>query len=97
MANPRCRCPRCRIRGLMGPAVLITIGVLFLIQQSTWEFGFSRTWPVLLLVIGAIKLAESLATTEGHIWPQAPMPMQPMPPRPPVMPPPPPPPPAPGV
>lgn len=95
MANFRCRCQRCTIRGLMGPAVLITIGVLFLVQQSTWRYGFWQTWPVILLVIGAIKLGEALASTEGHIGPQPPM--QPMPPQPPVMPPPPPPPPAPRV
>lgn len=63
----RCRCQRCTIRGLMGPAILITIGVLFLLQQSSWwDYGIHRTWPVILLVIGAVKLAESLASTEGH-------------------------------
>jgi hypothetical protein len=62
----RCRCQRCSIRGLMGPAILITIGVLFLIHQSHWDYGFGRTWPVILLVIGAVKLAEALASDEGH-------------------------------
>jgi len=62
----RCRCQRCTIRGLMGPAVLITIGVLFLIGQNNWEYGFHHTWPVILLVVGAVKLAESLASTDGH-------------------------------
>jgi hypothetical protein len=63
----RCRCQRCSIRGLMGPAVLITIGVLFLLQQTSgWHWGFERTWPVILLVIGGLKLAESLASTDGH-------------------------------
>lgn len=92
MANTRCRCQRCTIRGLMGPAILITIGVLFLIQQSTWRFGFWQTWPVILLVIGAIKLGEALASTEGHIGPVQSM-QQPMQPPPYVPPPPPPPPP----
>jgi len=62
----RCNCQRCSIRGLMGPAILITIGVLFLIQQSHWAYGFGRTWPVILLVIGAVKLAEALASDAGH-------------------------------
>jgi len=53
----------------MGPAVLITIGVLFLIGQVGWRHGFWDLWPVILLVIGAIKLAESLASTEGHVGP----------------------------
>jgi hypothetical protein len=50
----------------MGPAILITIGVLFLIHQSHWDYGFGRTWPVILLVIGAVKLAEALASDDGH-------------------------------
>jgi hypothetical protein len=82
----------------MGPAVLITIGVLFLIQQTTWRFGFWQTWPIILLVIGAIKLGEALASTEGHIGAQPPMPAMQQPiMQPPVMPPPPPPPTAPRV
>jgi Domain of unknown function (DUF5668) len=92
MANGRCRCQRCTIRGLTGPAVLITIGVLFLWQQSSWRFGFWKTWPVILLVIGLIKLAEALASTEGHLPsrtlgslpPQPPLPPTPQPPAPPA-------------
>jgi hypothetical protein len=62
----RCNCQRCSIRGLMGPAVLITIGVLFLVQQSHWAYNIGRTWPVILLVVGLIKLAEALASDTGH-------------------------------
>lgn len=44
-------------RRLMGPIVLITIGVLFLMDQiGDWSFG--RTWPILLIVIGAVKIFE---------------------------------------
>ena len=69
MANPtRCRCPRCTIRSFMWPAILIAIGVLFLIGQMNPYYGFwHRTWPVLLLVIGAIKLGEALVSNEGHV------------------------------
>src|SRR5215813_11635798 len=64
----RCRCARCTIRGLMGPAVVITIGVLFLLQEMRggW-FGFDNTYPILLVVIGPILLASSLARNEGHV------------------------------
>ena len=62
----KCQCQRCTVRSLMGPAILITIGVLFLIGQYYGEFGFGRTWPVILLVIGAIKLIESTSSGEGH-------------------------------
>ncbi len=68
MANPtRCRCMRCTTRSFMGPAVLITLGVLFLIGRWHGDYDFGRTWPVLLLVIGAIKLAEALVSNEGHV------------------------------
>ena len=64
----RCKCARCTCRALMGPAVLITIGVLFLLGQGRSDLGFfEKTWPILLLVIGAIKLAEALASPEGHV------------------------------
>ena len=29
----RCTCPRCSIRGLMGPVVVTTVGVLFLLSE----------------------------------------------------------------
>src|SRR5438445_7971692 len=47
----RCKCARCTCRALMGPAVLITIGVLFLLGQVRGDLGFfektksPRTWP----------------------------------------------------
>ncbi|MGD0842324.1 MAG: DUF5668 domain-containing protein [Candidatus Acidiferrales bacterium] len=63
----RCQCKRCTIGGLMGPVVLITIGVLFLLDQMVPGMSFGRSWPVLLLAIGAVELAKSLASTEGHI------------------------------
>jgi hypothetical protein len=63
----RCRCARCTIRALMGPAVVITVGVLFLLQQTRGGFfDFGNTYPLILVVIGAILLASSLASTEGH-------------------------------
>lgn len=62
----RCRCRRCTISGLMGPVVLITIGVLFLMGRMHWRYFLSLS-PVLLVVIGVLKLAEALASTEGHI------------------------------
>jgi hypothetical protein len=71
----------------MWPAVLITLGVLFLLDQmghAHWmEFDF--TWPALLIVIGLIMLLQHGASIYGHIpreynVTQAPYPGQPMPP-----------------
>jgi Domain of unknown function (DUF5668)/B-box zinc finger len=61
-----CYCARCRQRRLMGPAVLVTIGVLSLLDEMT-RFEWHRTWPVLILVIGIVMLMRSNASSEGHI------------------------------
>ena len=63
-----CHCPRCTIRNLMGPAVIITVGALFLLQEVRGgAFDFSNTYPFILIVIGAILLASALAPMDGHI------------------------------
>ncbi|MCU1243326.1 MAG: hypothetical protein JWO71_4052 [Candidatus Acidoferrum typicum] len=52
----------------MGPAVLITIGVLFLLHEVRGDmFDFGNTYPFILIVIGAILLASSMAPMTGHI------------------------------
>ena len=43
------------IRAITGPVILITVGVLFAVDRFT-EFSFRQTWPVLLIVIGLLKL-----------------------------------------
>lgn len=43
------------VRAITGPIVLITIGVLFAFDRFT-EFRFTQTWPILLIVIGLLKL-----------------------------------------
>ena len=63
----RCACACCRTRGLMGPVVLITLGVLFLIDQYSHRYSFTELWPILLIVIGVVKVAQSLASKEGHV------------------------------
>ena len=61
-----CHCDRCRAQSLMGPAVLVTLGILFLLEQQN-VISFGRTWPVLLVVIGLIKVFQGNASTAGHI------------------------------
>lgn len=76
--NRDCSCTRCRAHSLMGAAVLITLGVLFLLQ-SYHIAPFGRTMPVLLLVIGAVLLISRSGSTEGHVnppWYTAQMPQQ---------------------
>lgn len=67
--NPACPCSRCRVHGYMGPAVLITLGVLFLLDQIThvhW-LDFGSTWPALLIVIGLVMFLQHSAPASGHI------------------------------
>jgi hypothetical protein len=63
-----CRCERCRTRKLMGPAILVTLGVLFLLD-SVSRVEFHRTWPAILLVVGVVKLMQSNASSDGHYGP----------------------------
>lgn len=63
----RCRCRRCTIRSLMGPAALITVGILFLLDQTHSGFAFRQLWPVILVVLGVISLASALAPMDGHL------------------------------
>lgn len=65
-SNPSCRCARCRLRGMMAPAVLITLGILFLLDNLGVR-DFHDTWPLLLIVIGIVKVLQYTAATDGHI------------------------------
>jgi hypothetical protein len=66
--NPACRCGRCTTRGLMGPAVLVTLGVLFLLANTS-DFPMERTWPILLIVIGGIRVIRYVIPSTGHVNP----------------------------
>lgn len=69
--NRSCQCPRCRAQGLMGAAVLITLGVLFLLQELS-SIHFHQSFPALLIVIGVVIYLGRSASTEGHVQPIAP-------------------------
>jgi len=80
--NRDCGCERCSRRRLMGGAVLLTLGGLFLLNEFT-HVGFQ--WPVLLIVIGVVMVWQHAASTEGHLPPGAGGPQVP-PPQPPPTP-----------
>jgi len=52
----------------MGAAVLITLGVLFLLQEL-WVFQFGQSFPVFLIVVGVMMFLGRSASIEGHIQP----------------------------
>jgi hypothetical protein len=63
--KPNCPCARCRIRGIMGPVMLITVGAIFLLGEYT-HYSIDQLWPLFLIVPGVIMLAQSLASRDGH-------------------------------
>jgi hypothetical protein len=78
--NRFCPCLRCRMNSMMGPAVLVTLGVMFLLNNLGVARGGTFV-AVLLIVIGGVKLLQTGASTEGHrqptyFYPQGPAPNQ---------------------
>jgi hypothetical protein len=65
-SNPSCGCPRCRLRGLMAPAVLVTLGILVLLGNLN-VMDVHKSMPILLIVIGIIMLLQRTSSTEGHV------------------------------
>jgi hypothetical protein len=53
------------LRAVKGPVMLITVGVLFALDNFT-PFSFSRTWPVLLVVAGILNLGKGIAPVQGR-------------------------------
>ncbi len=62
------------IQAVRGPILLMTLGVLFAVQQAG-ILAFSRTWPLILIVIGVIKLMErAVSSSPGFVPPPPPPP-----------------------
>lgn len=57
------------IQAVRGPIMLITLGSLVAMDYFG-IYGFSRTWPMLIIVFGILKLLEKIA--EPHQPPPAP-------------------------
>jgi len=65
------------IRRLRGPAVLLLIGVMALLAQAD-ILGWGKSWPLILILIGLLLLAERAALAAGGYppppgtpWPNA--------------------------
>jgi hypothetical protein len=63
----------------MGPAMVLTTGILFLMQSLNIA-EIDRTWPAWILVVGVVKLVQSSASSEGHVVPLPPAAASPAPP-----------------
>jgi cell wall-active antibiotic response 4TMS protein YvqF len=52
--------PYSHYRGsLAWPIILITLGVLLMLDQFVPHWSFHRTWPVILVVFGVLKLIDA--------------------------------------
>jgi hypothetical protein len=49
------RPPYSNARAIRGPIMVITVGVLFALNNFT-QYSFGETWPVLIIVAGLISL-----------------------------------------
>ncbi len=50
-----------KVRLMTGALVLITLGVLFLLNNLyPGDFAFRRLWPVIVIVIGLAKILENV-------------------------------------
>jgi len=50
--------PVSRRYSLTGPVFLIALGIVFLVAEFVPAWGIRRTWPVLLIVVGVLKLLD---------------------------------------
>ena len=62
----RCPCVRCGMNCMMWPVLLVTFGVLMLLDSVNAAY-FKHTWPIMLVVFGAVRLMQTSAPTAGHI------------------------------
>jgi hypothetical protein len=56
------------VQAIRGPIVLITLGILFAIHQAG-ILSFAQTWPLILIVVGFMKLMERLVGRPGPMPP----------------------------
>lgn len=57
------------LQAIRGPIMLITLGSLVAIDYFG-IYGFSRTWPLLIIVFGVLKLLEKIFDHPGQYPPQ---------------------------
>ena len=61
------------IRRLRGPVLLLVLGVMALLKE-THVLGFSKSWPLLLILAGVFLLAERAALSGEDLYPPMPFP-----------------------
>ena len=59
------------VRAATGPIILITVGTLFALEKFT-PYRFGQTWPVLLIIIGFLRLLGGGHPRPSRKWRNAP-------------------------
>jgi hypothetical protein len=67
------------IRRLRGPAFLLLVGIMAMLHEWT-DFGFTRSWPLFLILAGVFALAERAALSQAALDNYDPITGQPIPP-----------------
>ncbi len=60
------------LQAVRGPIMLIVFGGLVALDHTATGLSFWRTWPLLFIVYGVLKLVERLAPRPYNPGPQAP-------------------------
>lgn len=59
------------IQAVRGPLMMITLGILLAIDHFG-QYSFGRTWPLLVIIFGVLKLAERGVATPEPLPPNTP-------------------------
>ena len=59
------------VQAIRGPIMLILLGTLVAMDYFG-VYGFSRTWPILIIAFGFLKLLEKLVAHPGPAMPPPP-------------------------
>ncbi len=55
-------------QAIRGPILLMMLGILFALHQAG-TISVTRTWPLLIIVVGLIKLAERMSLPSSPVPP----------------------------
>lgn len=57
------------VQAVRGPILMITLGILVAIDHF-WIYSFARTWPILIIVFGFLKLLERVVAKPANLLDQ---------------------------
>jgi hypothetical protein len=59
------------LQAIRGPILLIVLGILFALHQAG-ALPIYRSWPLIIIVVGVMKLVERTASPAGPGYPPPP-------------------------